>query len=60
LLASHNVGQQLGESAVLGLAGEDDAAQIERLLHARFDSWQHRQRARDVKAADGDCDPQRP
>ena len=48
------------KSAVLGLAGEDDAAQIERLSHARFDPWQHRQGAGDVKAADGDGDPQRP
>ena len=48
------VAQHLFEPAFLRLAGEDEGAEVERLLHIRLDPRQHRQRAGDVEAADAD------
>ena len=46
------VDEQLVEPALLGLAGEQRAAHVERLLDLGRDLLQHRQAARDVEAAD--------
>ena len=51
-LAVPGVAQHLVEPAFLGLAGEERAADVERLLDLRRDLLEHREAARDVEAAD--------
>ena len=55
-LPGERVAQDLVEPAFLGLAGEDEGAEVERLLHVRLDPRQHGKRAGDVEAADADRD----
>ena len=59
-LVGPGIDEQAVEPPLLGLAGEDRAADVERFLDLRRNLVQHRQAARDMEAADHHRQPGRP